>query len=179
MVVEKLSLIPKGLGIINKWLVVLVKFAMAGNLAVMVCIVFYAVLSRNLINSSIAWAEESSRILFIWLVFSGAILGLYYEEHLGLNILTDRMKPRVQTIFEMISWTLVIVVNRAMIIGGHSIVNVVKTARTPALGLPSSIKYLPVLVAGYIMILIALEHLIKCTMKLYDQHKQTKQGGNA
>jgi TRAP-type C4-dicarboxylate transport system permease small subunit len=178
-VVERLSLIPKGLGVINQLLVSLVKYAIAINLAVMVGIVFYAVLSRNVLNASIAWAEEASRILFIWLVFSGAVLALFYKEHLGLSLLIDRLNPKFQVLFEMVSWTLIIVINRAMIIGGHRIVDVIKVSRTPALNLPTSLKYLPVLIAGYLMILIASEHLMNSIKRACTLFARKAERGNA
>lgn len=165
---EKLNSIPKGLGVVNKWISHIFKLAIGLNLAVMVGIVFYAVLSRNFLDASIAWAEELSRILFIWLVFCGAVLGLYYREHLGLTLLVDRLKPRQQLIFEIISWILIIVVTRAMILGGHKIVSTIRMARTPALGIPTALKYWPVLVAGYAMILISIENLFRSIVNLIE-----------
>ncbi|SDK06157.1 TRAP transporter small permease [Natronincola ferrireducens] len=164
--VEKLSYIPKGLGVVNKWISQIFKLAIVLNLIVMVGIVFYAVISRNFLNASIAWAEELSRILFIWLVFSGAVLGLFYKEHLGLTLLVDRLKPRQQLIFEIVSWILIIVVTRAMILGGDRIVTTIRNARTPALGLPTALKYWPVLIAGYAMVLISIENLFNSIIKL-------------
>lgn len=164
--IEKLSYIPKVLGVVNKWISQIVKGAISLNLLTMVGIVFYAVISRNFLNASIAWAEELSRILFIWLVFSGAVLGLYYKDHLGLTLLVERLKPRQQLIFEIISWILIIIVTRAMILGGDRIVTTIKNARTPALGLPTTLKYWPVLLAGYAMILISIESLFNSIIKL-------------
>jgi len=164
--IEKLSYIPKALGTVNKWISHLIKGTIVLNLLTMVCIVFYAVISRNFLNASIAWAEELSRILFIWLVFSGAVLGLFYREHLGLTLLVDRLKPHQKLIFEIISWILIIVVTRAMIDGGIRIVTTIKNARTPALGLPTTLKYWPVLIAGYAMILISFESLFHSIINL-------------
>jgi len=163
---SKLMIVPKSLEKVNQCIALIMKAALAVNLTVMVGIVFYAVISRNVLHASIAWAEELSRILFLWLVFSGAVLGLHYREHLGLTILVDRFNPRWKLIFEIVSWALIIVVTRAMINGGHRIVEVVHSARTPALGLPTSIKYWPVLVAGYAMILISIENLLFRTADL-------------
>ncbi|QUH25810.1 TRAP transporter small permease [Serpentinicella alkaliphila] len=167
--IEKLSYIPKVLGIVNKWISYIVKGAISLNLLTMVGIVFYAVISRNFLNASIAWAEELSRILFIWLVFSGAVLGLYYRDHLGLTLLVERFKPKQQLVFEIISWILIIVVTRAMIYGGDRIVTTIKNARTPALGLPTTLKYWPVLLAGYAMVLISIESLFHSIIKLVKQ----------
>lgn len=173
---EKLMLIPKGLGKLNEWISWLVKLFLIVNLTVLVGVVFYAVLSRTILNASIAWAEELSRIQFIWLVFGGAVLGLNGKEHLGLTIVVDRLGPKKKLFLEVITWILVIIVTMAMIDGGERIVNVVKHARTPALGLPSSLKYQAVLVAGWLMILISIQHLIDAAIRFATSLKKKKGG---
>jgi TRAP-type C4-dicarboxylate transport system permease small subunit len=148
----------------------IVKWAIAINLVVMVGVVFYSVLSRNYFNTSIAWAEELSRILFIWLVFCGAILGLYYKEHLGLTVLVDRVKPHKKMFFDLLTCVLIIVVARAMIIGGIRITSATKLARTPALRLPTNIKYWPVLLGGFAMFSIAAENLFNSGIRLKEHY---------
>jgi len=172
---DKLMFIPRAIRKLNKWISEVVKIALVVNLSVMVIIVFYSVISRSILNSSIAWAEELSRILFVWLVFTGAVLGLYNIEHLGLHILLDRLKPKMRNMSENISWVLVIVVAVAMIIGAYNLIDVVKNARTPALGISSAVKYLPVLIAPCLMVLISIEHLLDSIINLFHMF-QTKKG---
>lgn len=173
---DKLMVIPNTISKINRFFASIVKILLIVNLISMVVIVFYSVVSRSVLNASIAWAEEISRIMFVWLVFSGAVLGLYYAEHLGLNIVTDRLKPKMKSLSEIVSWMLVIVVGLAMILGGYSLVNMVKDARTPALGISVAIKYLPVLFAPFLMILISIEHLLNSLITLIQIHKSKKEG---
>jgi|GEM_PF-788963 len=172
---EKLLLVPKTLGKLNLLIMKVVQLAIALIMGTLVVIVFYSVLSRILLNASIAWAEELSRILFIWLVFMGAVLGLHSKGHLGLTILIDRISPKKQLFFDIVAWALVIFVTYAMITGGIRIVDVVKNSRTPALGLPGSLKYQAVLVAGYLMILTSLEHLLSALMNFYNGLKGKKE----
>lgn len=157
---EKLLIVPKMLGKINLAIMKVVRWILVVTMIVLVGVVFYAVLSRMILNASIAWAEELTRILFIWLVFMGAVLALHTRGHLGLTIIIDRISPKKQLFFDIIGWILIIVVTYAMINGGTRIVEVVKNSRTPALGLPGHLKYLAVLVAGYLMILTSAEHLL-------------------
>ncbi len=160
--------ITKGLSFVNKWISNVFKLMIVVGLSIMVGIVFYAVLSRNLLDMSIAWAEELSRLMFVWLVFSGAILGLYYKGHLGLSLLTDRMKPRTKLVFEIIAYALVAYVTYAMIVGGHRLIDGIKMSRSPALGFPTWIKYYSVVLAGYAMILISTENILTSATTLYE-----------
>jgi TRAP-type transport system small permease protein len=64
-------------------------------LAVIVVIVFCNVLSRYVLNASLAWSEEVSRMLFIWLAFFGAITAYVNNEHLGLDILVKFFSKKI------------------------------------------------------------------------------------
>jgi TRAP-type C4-dicarboxylate transport system permease small subunit len=71
----------------------LVEWLMALALAVMVVLIFANVVLRYAFNSGIAWAEEMSRLMFVWLIFLGAILALRRHAHLGVELLQARL-PR-------------------------------------------------------------------------------------
>src|SRR3569833_3316251 len=71
----------------------LVEWLMALALAVMVVLIFGNVVLRYAFNSGFAWAEELSRLMFVWLIFLGAILALRRHAHLGVEILQARL-PR-------------------------------------------------------------------------------------
>jgi TRAP-type C4-dicarboxylate transport system permease small subunit len=71
----------------------LVEWLMALALAVMVVLIFGNVVLRYAFNSGIAWAEEVSRLMFVWLIFLGAILALRQHAHLGVELLQARL-PR-------------------------------------------------------------------------------------
>ncbi|GGC62235.1 TRAP transporter small permease [Chelatococcus reniformis] len=61
------------------------KLAAALLLATMVLLVFGNVVLRYAFNSGIAVSEELSRWCFVWLVFTGAIVGMREGAHLGLD----------------------------------------------------------------------------------------------
>jgi TRAP-type C4-dicarboxylate transport system permease small subunit len=70
-----------------------VEYLMALALAVMVALVFGNVLLRYLFNSGLAAAEEVARLMFVWLIFLGAILALRHHGHLGVEMLQAKL-PR-------------------------------------------------------------------------------------
>ncbi|MDB5853925.1 MAG: C4-dicarboxylate transporter permease [Herminiimonas sp.] len=71
----------------------LVEWLMAIALAVMMVLVFSNVVLRYGFGSGIAWAEELSRLMFVWLIFLGAILALRRHAHLGMELIQARL-PR-------------------------------------------------------------------------------------
>jgi TRAP-type C4-dicarboxylate transport system permease small subunit len=66
---------------------------MALDLALMVLLVFSNVVGRYGFGSGFAGGEEVARLLFVWLVFLGAILALRRRAHLGVELVQARL-PR-------------------------------------------------------------------------------------
>jgi TRAP-type C4-dicarboxylate transport system permease small subunit len=97
----------------------LVIAAMAG----MVTIVAAQVFMRYVLNLSLDWAVELSRLCFVWLVFLAIPLGIKRGAHVGVGLLTDRLPSRVQdTLFRGMSAlviVLMVVVAREAVVLTH------------------------------------------------------------
>lgn len=78
-----------------KWLIPrverLVEWLMALALSIMVVLVFGNVVLRYAFSSGIAWAEEISRLMFVWMIFLGAILALRHHGHLGVEMVQAKL----------------------------------------------------------------------------------------
>ena len=63
----------------------------------MVAIVSAQVFLRYVLNSSIGWADEVSRLTFVWTIFLAIPLGIKAGVHLGIDILVTRLPagPRI------------------------------------------------------------------------------------
>jgi TRAP-type C4-dicarboxylate transport system permease small subunit len=70
-----------------------VEWLMALALSVMVVLVFGNVVLRYVFNSGIAAAEELARLMFVWMIFLGAILAMRRHAHLGVEMVQARL-PR-------------------------------------------------------------------------------------
>lgn len=70
-----------------------VEALMALDLSLIVILVFSNVVARYGFGAGFAGAEEISRLLFVWLVFLGAILALRRKAHLGVELVVARL-PR-------------------------------------------------------------------------------------
>ena len=70
-----------------------VEWLMALALSIMVALVFGNVVLRYVFNSGIAAAEELARLMFVWMIFLGAILALRRHAHLGVEMVQARL-PR-------------------------------------------------------------------------------------
>jgi TRAP-type C4-dicarboxylate transport system permease small subunit len=66
-------------------------WAIVGLMTVMVGVVSLQVAMRYLMNSSIGWADELSRLTFVWSIFLGIPLGIRAGAHIGMEIVTARL----------------------------------------------------------------------------------------
>lgn len=66
-------------------------WAIVGLVAVMVAVVSAQVFMRYALNSSIGWADEVSRLMFVWSIFLAIPLGVKLGVHIGIEVLTARL----------------------------------------------------------------------------------------
>jgi len=65
-------------------------------LGVMVAVVSLQVLLRYALNSSLGFADEMSRLSFVWSIFLGIPLGIRLGAHIGMELLSSRFPPHLQ-----------------------------------------------------------------------------------
>jgi TRAP-type C4-dicarboxylate transport system permease small subunit len=71
-------------------------WAIVAMLATMVLVVSVQVLLRYALNSSFGFADELSRLVFVWSIFLGIPLGIRLGSHIGMELLSARLPPQVQ-----------------------------------------------------------------------------------
>ena len=71
-------------------------WAIVAQIAVMVAVVSLQVLLRYALNSSIGWADEVSRLMFVWSIFLAIPLGIKLGAHIGIEMLTARLPALVR-----------------------------------------------------------------------------------
>ena len=86
----------------------ILEYTMAALLAVMVVMVFGNVVLRYAFGSGIASAEEISRLMFVWLVFLGAVLALRQHKHLGLEMVQARLPVPLRRACAVVSHLLIL-----------------------------------------------------------------------
>ena len=86
----------------------IVEWLMALALSVMVVLVFGNVVLRYAFDSGIAWAEEVARLMFVWLIFLGAILALRHHSHIGVEMLQARLPRKARLACAVLSHLLML-----------------------------------------------------------------------
>jgi len=84
------------------------EYLMALALSIMVVLVFGNVVLRYGFGSGIAWAEEIARLMFVWLIFLGAVLALRHHAHLGVEMIQAKLPPGLRRACAVISHALIL-----------------------------------------------------------------------
>ena len=66
-------------------------------MVVMVGVVSAQVFLRYALNSSFGWADEVSRLTFVWSIFLAIPLGVRAGAHIGIEILVTRLAPAARS----------------------------------------------------------------------------------
>ncbi|SFO89965.1 TRAP transporter small permease [Salibacterium halotolerans] len=84
-----------------------VKYVASIMFVALAVLVFFQVITRFVINFPLAWSEEISRYLTIYIVFLGSALAVRNKEHIAIDFLFDIVsaakKKKLQLIVSIIS----------------------------------------------------------------------------
>lgn len=118
------------------------------NLAVMAILVFGNVVLRYAFNSGIAISEELARLLFVWLIFLGAILASAQHAHIGFDTLVKNAPRALKKVLIVITGTLMLAACVIFLVGGwhQTVINLDNTY--PVLGISYAWLYAVAMVFG-------------------------------
>lgn len=85
-----------GIRKVERWFVVI-------GLALMTLITAYAVFNRFVLKNPLAWSEEATRFLFIWVSLIGASIGIEENVHTNVNLFVNLFPEKVQKIISIIA----------------------------------------------------------------------------
>lgn len=123
-------------------------------------VLFAGVIWRYVFGDPLGWSDEVARVLFVWLAFIGAAIGVKRRLHASVSVLSSRMSAQwrfATSIFAM----LLIAVMAALFVytGGIETVASFGQQSMPVTGLPTGWLYLAVPVSGALMLIYLLPQL--------------------
>ncbi|MFP5404942.1 MAG: TRAP transporter small permease [Gammaproteobacteria bacterium] len=117
-------------------------------LAVMSVLVFANVVLRYAFDSGIAWSEELSRLVFVWLIFLGAILASKEHVHIGFDTLVKRLPERGRKTLILISGVVMLACCVFLVVGGWQQTVINLQNQYPVLGISYAWLYAVAIVFG-------------------------------
>jgi len=133
---------------LERWVTRVLEGTIVACLAVMAVLVFGNVVLRYLFASSLEVSEELSRLLFVWLIFLGAILASRQHAHLGFDSLLARFPPGLRKAVILLNAALMLTACVFFVIGGWEQTKINLGNSYPVLGIAYAWLYAVAVVFG-------------------------------
>ena len=127
---------------------------------VLLCVdVFLGVFSRYVLRSTFTWYDEIARLLFVWIVFLGAAVGVRQAGHFRLHLVIDRFPPGLRRAAETLGVLAIMLFGAVLIQQGWKLVELGQFQQTPVMGLSKRYVYASMPAGGALIILYSLRYL--------------------
>ncbi|MEG0384182.1 TRAP transporter small permease [Solibacillus cecembensis] len=127
-----------------------------------IALIFYGVITRYVFNSPQAWVEEVARYSLIWGVFLGFGLALRHNQHIQVDILYDKLKPRMKRVLDILATGISILF--CVIYTYYGVILVESRFHSGMVsldvGIPMWIVYLILPISGILFLLRFIERLV-------------------
>ncbi|WP_226618645.1 TRAP transporter small permease [Cytobacillus firmus] len=129
-----------------KWILILLFF-------IMVIVVFLQVLFRFVLDQPLAWTEELSRYLLVWITFLGAGYAVSVKAHPSIELLFEKANQAVRRVLLALSTVLVVFFFYQIIVNSFIFIERSMMQTSPALQLPMGMVYMVIPIASILFVI--------------------------
>ena len=133
--------------------------AVAGLIGI-VATVALQVFGRYVLNDTPTWAESTALVLILYVTMLCAAVGVRDAGHIGLESLLILVPDGLRLRLEMLIHLLVGTFGLIMAWNGAVLAESVMAYKIPTLGLSEGINHVPLVIAGVLIALFSLEHIV-------------------
>jgi len=133
--------------------------AVAGLIGI-VATVALQVFGRYVLNDTPTWAESTALVLILYVTMLGAAVGVRDAGHIGLESLLILVPDGLRLKLEALIHLLVGIFGVIMAWNGAVLAESVMAYKIPTLGFSEGINHLPLVIAGILIALFSLEHIV-------------------
>jgi TRAP-type C4-dicarboxylate transport system permease small subunit len=130
------------------------------GLASLVAVVDYSVIKRYVFNDAPAFAEQTALLLAITVAMFGASAGVRDAGHIGMDTLVALLPKKTHKYIDFIVACINFCFGAVLLSGCLLMAHSVFGSSIPTLGISEAFRYLPPVIAGVLIILFSIEHLI-------------------
>jgi|MudIll2142460700_1097286.scaffolds.fasta_scaffold566834_1 TRAP-type C4-dicarboxylate transport system permease small subunit len=124
------------------------------------------VFNRFVLNQSLSWSEEFMVYAHIWLIFLAIPVAYARGSHIGMNLFTKSLAPRVQAVLAFVIDVLWLVLASAIVFYTTVVMDVASNQTSPALGLRMDRAYLSLVVGGAYLAVLAFRSAVNSLGRL-------------
>ncbi len=159
----------------SKWFSRIEEFIVVITLATMAVIAFSNVVTRNLFNISLAFTEEITINLFVFLTFVGAAIGVRKNAHLGFSLLVERVSIPIRRWLVALIGVISIILFLIITYYGIEMMmfQIDINAKTPALGWPKWLFSMAIPIGALLCAIRTIEATIKQLKEMSDEQGES------
>jgi TRAP-type C4-dicarboxylate transport system permease small subunit len=125
-------------------------------------IVFLQVFNRFILKAPLAWSEDLAMLLFQWVAFLGAAVGVKRTRHFGIELVVKRMSAETRYWIEIAFTPLVVgVVAVVMIVQGYNLLQFNYNRIYSSMDLSYIWAYLPIPISGILILIFLIQQEIQ------------------
>ncbi|MGG1662412.1 TRAP transporter small permease [Brevibacillus sp. NRS-1366] len=136
-------------------------WCLAVIIGVMSILIFWQVVARYVMGSSLAWSEELSRFLMIFMIMVGAAVALGKGSLLAVEIVPELMRDRAKKWLKIATHLISFVFYYILIVFGWKLAQNFAGQIAPGTGLSMFWVYISLPIGGGLMLLNSLSSIIK------------------
>lgn len=129
-------------------------------LIILILCVQWQVFGRYVLNDTPTWAENLALLLVLFVTAFGVAVGVRDAGHIGLESLVVLLPEKWQRRIEFLIHGLVGLFGALMVKGGWLWANAKWGEKKPMLPVPDGIDYVPIIIAGALIVLFSFEHAV-------------------
>jgi TRAP-type C4-dicarboxylate transport system permease small subunit len=130
------------------------------GLVLLISAVIYQVVGRYVFNDSPTWAESGAVLLVLYVTMLGMAVGVRDAGHIGLESLLVLAPEALRLKMELLIHGLVLLFGVVMAYNCGLLAQSVWDYKIPTLGISEAFKYIPPAMAGALVALFSMEHII-------------------
>jgi TRAP-type C4-dicarboxylate transport system permease small subunit len=135
----------------------LIEGACALLMVALVVVVFIQVFNRFVLQAPLAWSEDLAMLLFQWVVFVGAALGVKRMRHFGIELVVRQFSEHWRHRIELVAPLVMLVVAVVMIFQGYAILTLNINRTFATMDLSYTWAFLPIPVGGILIIIYLIQ----------------------
>jgi len=139
----------------------IVEWVAATLLVALAVVVFLQVFNRFVLKTPLAWSEELAMLLFQWVSFLGAAIGVKQMRHFGIELLVKKMSEKVRHKIELFIPFFMGMVAFIMITEGLKLIHFNRYRFYSTMNLSYVWPYLAIPVSGCLMIFYLVWHEVR------------------
>jgi len=131
-----------------------------GGLVLLIVAVLYQVIGRYVFNDTPTWAESGAVLLVLYVTMLGMAVGVRDAGHIGLESLLVLAPEKLRLKMELLIHALVLLFGVVMAWQCTVLALSVAGYKIPTLGVSEAFKYAPPALAGVLVALFSIEHIL-------------------